>query len=100
TIPNSSTTPSISSITVYDENLTPPTEWTCSTGSGAFNCGSTVNPYHLTKDVELTNSLTGTSVVFTNSGTLSLSSYSTLSFNIRAKAPAWSSAASVSICFL
>lgn len=45
------TTPNnVSATTIYDED----TEWTCS-GSGTVNCASAVNPYHLTKDITITN---------------------------------------------
>lgn len=45
------TTPNnVTATTIYDEN----TEWTCS-GSGTVACGSTTNPYHLTKDITITN---------------------------------------------
>jgi hypothetical protein len=45
------TTPNnVSAVTIYDEN----TEWACS-GSGSVNSASTVNPYHLTKDITITN---------------------------------------------
>jgi hypothetical protein len=98
TVPAGSTTPTITSITVYDENLTPPTEWTCS-GTPAFTCGSTNNPFHLTKDVEVTGATSGGNALFTNSGAISLAGYTALSFNIRNKA-VWNSNGSIAICFL
>jgi hypothetical protein len=98
TVPAGSTTPTLSSITVYDENLTPPTEWTC-TPTANFNCNSTNNPFHLTKDIEATTAAAGNNVALVNSGTVNLATYSTLTFNIRNKAN-WPSQKSLSICFL
>lgn len=46
------TTPNnVSATTIYDEN----TEWTCTPSGGTINCASLVNPYHLTKDITITN---------------------------------------------
>ena len=98
TVAANATTPTLNSILVYDENSTPPTEWTCSS-TGSLNCGSTVNPFHLTHDIEATAAVAGQSATLTNNTTVNLSTYSTLAFNIRNKA-AWSSFASLSICFM
>jgi hypothetical protein len=83
---------------VYDENLTPPTEYTC-TPTSNFNCNSTNNPFHLTHDIEATTAVATNSVSLVNSGTVDFSTYSTLSFNIRNKAN-WPNQKSLQICFL
>lgn len=97
TVPAGSSTPTISSILVYDENAGTPTEWNC-TPSANFNCNSTNNPFHLTHDIEATTAVATNNVVLANSATVNLSTYSTLAFNIRNKA-AWPNQKSVSICF-
>jgi hypothetical protein len=98
TIAANATTPTLTSILVYDENSTPPTEYTC-TPSANFNCNSTNNPFHLTHDIEVTTAVATNNVTLVNSGTVNFSSYSTLSFNIRNKAN-WPNAKSLQICFL
>jgi len=98
TIAATATTPTLSSILVYDENSTPPTEYTC-TPTANFNCNSTNNPFHLTHDIEATTAVATNGVSLINSGTVNFSTYSTLSFNIRNKA-SWPSAKSLQICFL
>jgi hypothetical protein len=98
TIPANSTTPTLNSILVYDENSTPPTEYTC-TPTANFNCNSTNNPFHLTHDIEATTAVATNSVTLVNSSAISFATYSTLSFNIRNKA-SWAAAKSLQICFL
>jgi len=97
TVPAGSSTPTLNTILVYDENVGTPTEWNC-TPSSNFNCNSTSNPFHLTHDIEATTAVATNNVVLANSTTVNLSTYSTLSFNIRNKA-SWPSAKSASICF-
>jgi len=97
TVAANATTPTLSSILVYDENSTPPTEWTC-TPSSNFNCNSTNNPYHSTHDIEATTAVAGNNVVLVNNATINPSSYTTFSFNIRNKA-SWPNQKSLSICF-
>ena len=98
TIAANASTPTLNSILVYDENSTPPTEYTC-TPSANFNCNSTSNPFHLTHDIEATTAVATNNVALVNSSAISFATYSTLSFNIRNKA-SWPSAKSLQICFL
>jgi hypothetical protein len=98
TVAANATTPTLNSILVYDENVGTPTEWNC-TPSANFNCNSTNNPFHLTHDIETTAAAAGNNVVLAFSSTVNLSTYSTISFNVRNKA-VWPAAKSVSICFL
>jgi hypothetical protein len=97
TVAANATTPTLNSILVYDENVGTPTEWNC-TPSANFNCNSTNNPFHLTHDIEATTAVAGNNVVLAFSSTVNLSTYSTISFNVRNKAT-WPAAKSVSICF-
>ena len=98
TIAANASTPTLNSILVYDENSTPPTEYTC-TPSANFNCNSTSNPFHLTHDIEATTAVATNNVSLVNSSAISFATYSTLSFNIRNKA-SWPAAKSLQICFL
>lgn len=98
TVPAGSSTPTVSSILVYDENVGPATEWTC-TPSSNFNCNSTSNPFHLTKDIEATTAANTNNVVLNKGSTVDLSTSSTFTFYIRNKA-SWPNQKSLSICFL
>ncbi len=85
-VPATATTPQgVTSTTVYDEN----TEWTC-TASANFNCASTNNPYHGTKDIEATSAVLTNNVTLVKpaAGTTNLSTVNNLIFYIRPKA-AW-----------
>ncbi len=98
TVAANATTPTLNNILVYDENLTPTTEYTC-TPTANFNCASTNNPFHLTKDIEATAAVATNGVSLVNNTTVNFSTYSTLSFNIRNKAN-WPNQKSLQICFL
>src|SRR5574340_458451 len=81
---NATTPTNFTTVTIYDEN----TEWTC-TASTHFNCASTTNPYHLTKDIEATAAGIGNNVTLVDpaSGTVNLLNYNTPNFYSRSKAP-------------
>jgi hypothetical protein len=92
------TTPTLTNILVYDENIGTPTEWNC-TPTANLNCNSTNNPYSFTHDIEATTAVAGNNVVLANTSTVNLATLSTLSFNIRNKAT-WAATKTISICFL
>jgi hypothetical protein len=86
TVAANATTPSnITVNTIYDEN----TEWT-STCTAHFNCASTNNPYHGTKDIEATAAVVGNSVTLVDPGaaTVDLATQNGALFYIRSKG-AW-----------
>lgn len=91
-----STEPVITNENIYLEN----TEYTMSTNAGTINLASTNNPYAGTKDIEGTATVAGN--LFTGlkpSGTLNLSQYAQLTFQIRSKA-SWPNAKSMSIFWM
>jgi len=92
-----STQPSITNVNIYLEN----TEYTMSTNSaGTINLASTNNPYAGTKCIEGTSVAAGS--LFTAvkpSGTLDLSQYTQLTFQIRSKAT-WANPKSMSIFWM
>lgn len=90
------TEPVITNENIYLEN----TEYTMSTNAGTINLASTNNPYAGTKDIEGTATVAGN--LFTGvkpSGTLDLSQYAQLTFQIRSKA-SWPNAKSMSIFWM
>ncbi len=91
------TEPTVTTVNIYLEN----TEYTMSTNSaGTINLASTNNPYAGTKDIEGTATATGN--FFTGvkpSGTLDLSPYQSLIFQIRSKAT-WPNPKSLSIFWM
>src|SRR5215472_4938837 len=89
-----STTPVITNVNIYLEN----TEYTMSTGSpGTINLASTNNPYAGTKCIEGTATVNGNQFTATKpSGTLDLSQYQQLTFQLRSKG-SWPNAKSISI---
>src|SRR6266403_4404339 len=88
-----SSTPVITNENIYLEN----TEYTMSANAGTINLASTNNPYAGTKDIEGTATVAGNSFSgLKPSGTLDLSLYTLLVFQIRSKA-LWPNAKSISI---
>ncbi len=96
-VPANSTAPVITNVNIYLEN----TEYTMSTNSaGTINLASTNNPYAGTKCIEGTTTVTGN--LFTAvkpSGTLDISVYQSLVFQIRSKAT-WPNPKSLSVFWL
>ncbi len=92
-----STEPVVTTVDIYLEN----TEYTMSTNSaGTINLASTNNPYAGTKDIEGTSTATGNFFTAVKpSGTLDLSGYQSLIFQIRSKAT-WPNPKSLSIFWL
>lgn len=83
-VPTASSTPGgIATTLIYDENV----EWTC-TASAHFNCASTNNPYHGTKDIEATAAVLGNNVTLVKpaAGTVDLSTQNAAVCYIRSKA--------------
>lgn len=77
-----STPANITVNTIYDED----TEWTC-TASAHFNCASTNNPYHGSKDIEATAAVLNNNVTLVDpaAGTVDLATQNSLLFYIRSK---------------
>jgi len=92
-----STQPSITNVNIYLEN----TEYTMSTNSaGTINLASTNNPYAGTKCIEGTSVASGSFFTAVKpSGTLDLSQYTQLTFQIRSKAT-WANPKSMSIFWM
>lgn len=96
TIEAGETEPAITTVDLYLEN----TEWNSSTNTGNINLASTNNPYAGTKDIEGTATATGNFFVLVKpSGTIVLSDYANLVFQIRSKG-SWPSPKALSITWL
>jgi len=66
---------------IYDENLSTPDEWaTGASGSWTVDFNSTLNPYHLTKNITTGSQATGKILTFTNTETISRASQTNLLF--------------------
>lgn len=92
------TTPSVTTVKVYAENVGTPTEWAATNSGASINVNSTNNPHAGTKDVEGTSTTVGHYAKFVAGTALDISAYDNLVFYIRSKA-SWSTTRWLAITF-
>ena len=85
-VPAGSSTPAITNEDVYIDN----SEWTCAASTN-FNCASTTTPYQGTYSIQASAAVVGNNVTLTKpaAGTITLASYSAVSFYILNNRATW-----------
>ena len=92
-----STTPGVTTVLVYDENLGAPAEWNSSSNGTTWNLASTNNPFSGTHDTEATSLSSGAYVQYQQgSGTQNPATINNFVFNLRSKAT-WASNRTITI---